>query len=528
MLIFKIAWRNIQRHKGKSIVIGTILFLGALIMTAGNATTIGMERGLEQNIVQRMTGHIMLASSEENRDDVLFTPMGKPIKLLKDYEKIREILKNQEYIQDFLPMTRGGAILADVPNPYPMFLLGVNFDDYQRVFLNNISAKEGALLKNGDHGILMNDIGRDRLYKMLGTWVVPEGQKIVPENLSPEANEDAAKSLSVWARMRQALSPQAKEDAAIANLETRDRLVLMGFGTENSSNITVPVKAVYRAQALNAVWDEISILDIESFRECFGYYKAKDLVQELPPEQKKLMESSETDFFSDDIFSTGETSLNVAAAESKIAGGTGQAFSKIDYDSAAYNIVSIKLKPGVSIDDGIARINKTIKENNLPVKAVTWRQAVGMTAQMIGVLEGALSAFVFILFFVAIIIIMNTLAMAAMERTEELGMMRAVGARKMFISKMFFAETFILSFFSGGIGIFFGVILTWIVRALNIGTGGSDLLNLFFGGDTFQPTLGFNGLVTGVFNLAIVMVLSVIYPIFVARRITPLDAVNKQ
>jgi hypothetical protein len=64
----------------------------------------------------------------------------------------------------------------------------------------------------------------------------------------------------------------------------------MGFGTENSSNVKVPVVGIYRSQSLNSVWDEISILDIESFRECFGYYTAKDVTVEIPPEQRKLLD----------------------------------------------------------------------------------------------------------------------------------------------------------------------------------------------------------------------------------------------
>ena len=47
MFIFTIAWRSILRHKTKSIIIGTILFLGAFIMTLGDATAIGMRRGIE-------------------------------------------------------------------------------------------------------------------------------------------------------------------------------------------------------------------------------------------------------------------------------------------------------------------------------------------------------------------------------------------------------------------------------------------------------------------------------------------------
>ena len=72
-LIIKIAWRNILRHKGKSIVIGIILFLGSLIMTFGNGVISGMERGLEKNIVQGFTGDIVIISDRQESDNVLFT-----------------------------------------------------------------------------------------------------------------------------------------------------------------------------------------------------------------------------------------------------------------------------------------------------------------------------------------------------------------------------------------------------------------------------------------------------------------------
>ena len=295
MLIFKIAWRNIQRHKGKSFVIGIILFLGALIMTAGNAVTIGMERGIEQNIVERMTGNIILASNEETRDDVLFTAMGKPIKILKDYDKVREALKKEDYIQDFLPMMRGAVLLAETNAMRSSFMVfGVNFDDYQRVFQNNIEPVEGHLLANGEHGMLVNLTGREETYNNNGFWIVPQGEKLDPAHLIPEAKAE-------------------KDD-----LEQRSNLVLMGFGTENASNLRVPVKAIYRSKALNSVWHNFAFLDIESFRECFGYFTARDVSVEVPAREKALMESSENDFFGGGgIFSQGDTSLKTAEAREK-------------------------------------------------------------------------------------------------------------------------------------------------------------------------------------------------------------------
>jgi putative ABC transport system permease protein len=161
------------------------------------------------------------------------------------------------------------------------------------------------------------------------------------------------------------------------------------------------------------------------------------------------------------------------------------------------------------------------------VKVLSWKKASGQVAQISDILQIIIMVFVILLFFVAIIIIMNTLSMNALERTEEFGMMRAVGARKSFITKMFLAETFSLSFIFGGIGILIGVIVTWIIRPLRIGSGGNEIFELLFGGEVFQPTLGFVGLLTGIIGLGIVTVLAVIYPVFVARKITPLDAINR-
>jgi putative ABC transport system permease protein len=506
MLIFKIAWRNIQRHKGKSLVIASILFLGALIMTAGNATTIGMERGIEENIVKRMTGNIIIASNEESRDDVMFTMMGKPIKLLKDYEKIRDALKKEDYVQDFLPMMRGGVVLAETTAMSSnLMVFGVNFEDYQRVFQNNIKPTEGRLLSNEEHGILINKLGRENIYRNSGFWIVPEGQKLNPDTLSIEAKAD-------------------KE-----TLEQRSNLVLMGFGTENASNLRVPVTGIYRSESLNTIWDQFAFLDIESFRECFGYYTARDIVVNLSAKDKALMESSESDFFGGDIFSQGDTSLKSAEIEKKLAvpPATTKVEKKIDFDNAAYNIIAVKLKPGVAPDWALGKIRDMLKAQSLPGKAVTWRQAIGTSAQIIGILEGVLFVFVVILFIIAAIIIMNTLSMAAMERTEELGMMRAVGAFRAFIGKMFLAETFYLSAIGGGLGILIGVIATWVFRLIKISAGGQEVLTMLFGGDVFQPTLGFIGLVQCIALLAVVTVVSVVYPILVARRITPLDAINR-
>ena len=503
MMLLKIAWRSILRHKAKSAIIGTILFLGAFIMTLGNATTIGMRRGVERNIVQSFTGHIVLVSDQETKDNVLFTPMAKPLKILPDYEKLRALLKQQDFIHDFLPMTRGGVAILGGQEMNFMLTFGCNFDDFQRMFGSPITAVEGRLLTNGDHGLLVNANGRKSLHKRQGFWLVPAGSELNRANLSDEA---------------------AKE---LPELVTKSSLALEGFGEPGAKSKDVPVVGVIRFRSLNTLMEQLSIMDIESYREIFGYYSARDIVEDLAPEQDALLAADEEALFGGgDIYASGAAASSVGELENRIK-STVKITRRIDLDTAAYNYVSILLNPGEDLNASVAKLKRLMKDNDLPVKVLSWKTASGQVAQMADIFQIILVVFVLLLFFVAIIIIMNTLSMNALERTEEFGMMRAVGARKGFITRMFLAETFSLSFVFGGSGILAGVIATWIVRALRISSGGSEIFELLFGGEVFQPSLGAAGVVIGILGLGIVTILAVLYPVVVARKITPLDAINR-
>ncbi len=503
MLILTIAWRSVLRHKARSIIIGSILFLGAFLMTLGDATTIGMRRGIEENMVKSFTGHIILVSNEETKDDVLFTPMAKPLKILKDYDRIRDVLKRQDFVDDFLPMTRGGVAILGGQQMSFLLTFGCNFSDFQRVFGGPVKVVEGELLKDGDHGLLVNVNGRKSLHKFQNFWLVPAGSALNSDNLSEEARKDGA------------------------DLVTRSSLALEGFGEPNATNMDVPVKGIVRFRSLNSLMNEVTLMDIETYREIFGYYTARDIVQELPPGQDALLAAGEDDLFGGgDIYAGGTAEASVSELEGKIRAAP-QATRPLNLDTAAYNYISVLLKPGENLNASVKKMKRAAEENGLPVKVLSWKTASGQVAQIADILQAILTVFVVLLFFVAIIIIMNTLSMNALERTEEFGMMRAVGARKGFITRMFLAETFSLSFVFGGAGILIGVIVTWIIRPLRIGSQGNEIFELLFGGEVFRPTLGFAGLLVGILSLGLVTILAVIYPLLVARRITPLDAINR-
>ena len=198
-----------------------------------------------------------------------------------------------------------------------------------------------------------------------------------------------------------------------------------------------------------------------------------------------------------------------------------------DLDAGAFNMVLLRFAEGVNLDKTVKQLNNELKRRGLGVRAISWKKATGMIGSMAVLIKSSLFVFVMFLFFVAIIIIVNTLSMAAIERTSEIGMMRAVGARKGFIRLMFLGETGVLSAVFGGAGIIIGIIAVNIITAFNITTG-NDMVQLLYGGDTFRPLLSIVDVVLAVIQLVIVTLLAVIYPIRVASSITPLDAVSRE
>ena len=87
-------------------------------------------------------------------------------------------------------------------------------------------------------------------------------------------------------------------------------------------------------------------------------------------------------------------------------------------------------------------------------------------------------------------------------------------------------RTFILSAFSGIAAIACGSVVIKFLAAQKF-TADNEMVQLIFGGDYFHPLLGAGDIAGCLVLLGIVTVISVLYPVRVARRITPLEAIAR-
>ena len=152
--------------------------------------------------------------------------------------------------------------------------------------------------------------------------------------------------------------------------------------------------------------------------------------------------------------------------------------------------------------------------------ATTMTSILKTVQSIIGILQLVLVAIASIALVVASIGIMNTMLTSVMERTREIGIMKAIGATNLDIMSIFIIEGMLVSSIGGIIGIILGVFgsqgLTLILNSF-MSMGGSSSLT---------PIITLMSVVLAVSVSIIVGVLSSLYPAWKAARMSPIEAVR--
>lgn len=116
------------------------------------------------------------------------------------------------------------------------------------------------------------------------------------------------------------------------------------------------------------------------------------------------------------------------------------------------------------ISEEITKYNDTQKKNGKEENVINYTDIVGImlksVSQIIDIISYVLIAFVGISLIVSSIMIGIITYISVLERTKEIGILRAIGASKKDISRVFNAETLIVGFISGVLGITITVLLT--------------------------------------------------------------------
>lgn len=159
------------------------------------------------------------------------------------------------------------------------------------------------------------------------------------------------------------------------------------------------------------------------------------------------------------------------------------------------------------------------------VKVVDWREASGIVGQFILVMQMVLYLSIGIMLLVALVIINNAMVMATLERTPEIGTMRAIGAQKNFVMWMFVVETLVLGLLAGALGAgVAGGLVAWLHQ---VGIPApADVMVVLFAGRSLYPTMGLDNVLIGMALILGVSLVATLYPARLAAAVPPVVALQ--
>ncbi|PTN09968.1 FtsX-like permease family protein [Mangrovibacterium marinum] len=157
----------------------------------------------------------------------------------------------------------------------------------------------------------------------------------------------------------------------------------------------------------------------------------------------------------------------------------------------------------------------------------TWREIMPEVSLLESSFGLTMYIFIGIILLALLFGIVNTMLMAVLERTKELGMLMAVGMNRIRIFTMIMTETILLSILGG----LCGIILGWLLN-IYLGIHGIDL----GAWSTAYKSMGFDTLVYTRLNWSITLqiavlvfgtgLLAAIYPAIKALRLKPVEAIR--
>ena len=162
--------------------------------------------------------------------------------------------------------------------------------------------------------------------------------------------------------------------------------------------------------------------------------------------------------------------------------------------------------------DLVEAVAYNIEDEIEGVTAITTASAMDMISSVTGTIEAVLGGVAAISLLVAGVGIINTMTVSVMERTKEIGTMKAIGAKSKDILILFMSEAALTGVVGGAIGAGFGFIL-------------GDLVGNFVG-ITAAPTIELALMVVAFAVLT--SVLSGLYPSWNASQMNPVEALRKE
>ena len=476
-MFFTLALKNIFSRKSSLIIIVFISFIFTLLFLVNNFFD-ETEKGISQTYTDSFTGDFIIRPVSKYPisllgDDTPLTGELTKLDILPQYLDIKQILETNAKVKNTVNQLTDVARLQRSEFELDSFVFGIDARDYTSL-LSGIEILEGKAFSEDEKGIM--------------------------------------------------LSSKIAKDAKVGVGDFIEIIMVEGMSVSIRS---LPITAIYDYPMYTEVLNRIVLVNADSLRELKNISNTQ-LIDDsaIQGENTKLLDSSPdfdslddlfNDLFSDASFVDAIYNDDLLFAEST---------EEFETENTAWNFIIGQVEDGQSISHTIRQLNSSFKKASIPVEAVNWRAAAGATASYLYFLRLILNIGVIIILLSGFIIINNTLSIHVIDRTQEIGSMRAIGAKKSFIALLFLSETLVLTLLASLCAIIFGLSIQTILNASSISIK-NDFLMQLIGSEILHLSnsiKSFTILLLASFGLTL---LSWFSPVKTALSVSPLNAMRE-
>jgi putative ABC transport system permease protein len=463
MLTIKLAIRTLLRRKGRMALIGTLVAFGTFLIVFGSTFSASAAKASKESIINNFTGDFIVYSAKSKELPSPFA-FTTPLPNIQNTDALEAALGKLDGVRAWTFYAQNYGLVE--------------------------VERDGKKL---DLPFIFYAVQPDSYAKVFDNARVTSGTYFAPGDggilISEYQNEQYAKNYGV-------------------TLKAGDKVKLLGVTEGGANAVSSSLVGIFTPDHYTSVFNYINFMDSGTYATLYNYSG----VEALP-----------------DSFNSGLAQAT-DSEESLFALAGDDSFGKIDVTKlkaqplSGFTMVAVKLADHSKVDAAMKQLEAV---PDLGIKTARWDKASGFYAQI----SSALQAFIFLatalIFLVVTMIFMNTLIINVVERTGEIGTMRAIGADKSFVRGLFLAETLILN----GISALVGMVAAGIMLAAG-GKKGIPLpetvSQFLIGGGPIPVEPSAAPFVLALAIVAVVSVLATIYPVGVATSITPLKAMSER
>ena len=497
MLLIHIALRNLIRRGRKTLVVALLISAGVAAFFLGNAVLESSIGGIQRAFADNFTADLSISA----RSDQSFSLFGPDVPVIGDYEtepvivsaadagarasRIPGVEATAYVLSSLLLLDAGGATGTGLG-------IGTIAGEYFSVF-RSPRFTLGAPPQPGDSAwAVITDEWASELGAARGRPVVP-GEKLT---FSVVRNQ----TFTIREATLVGIIHYEPASAALKHLVITDGRILRALCGYSQTDAASPAGSA-GGTAASARQQEA---DLDSLFSAGGTGAAAD---RSPASSAPISVNELKD-------------LLRQAHES----GAKSAEAALGHDGP-WHFILVRTAPGESKARIAGDLRRELASAGLSVQVRDWRGTAGGAATYVFLMQIVLYVGVFMLGGIVLILTMNSLVMSVFERTSEIGMMRAIGAQRGFVQRLFIVETSALTLFAGCAGILAGFALVGILNRVPLKFS-NQILVLLFGGTSLHP--GISGWNAAVSLLAAVVLglIAWVYPVRLALRIQPVRAIH--